>query len=252
MYELIPAKESSQFKIIHRKISEEEVKFQKLKNIWDEKQYMEVYGLTPGTYVVLGNKKNGETIMSDTWMEQYTNHEIIEKANGNVLIAGLGIGLIILPIQAKECVKSIVIIEKYQEIIDLVLPHLPLNNKVKVICADIDTYEPKNNIKFDTIYFDIWNNITADNYPQMKDLHKKFRKFLNNKVNPNCFIESWRRSDCRRLDKENRKYDYNDVAKQFKITDEKIRRAILKNDLKLQRNKLILESEKYKEVQRNE
>jgi len=152
-----------------------------------------------GKYVRLRDKTISENlgvIMSNTPMELKTNQEFIDKANGDVLIAGLGLGLVLLAIQDKQNIKTITVIEKEQEIIDLVKPQLPLNDKVMIIKADIFNWTTDK--KFDTIYFDIWNNICGDNYPEMVKLHRKFKWKLN-RNNPNCFMDSWRRDDCKRL-----------------------------------------------------
>lgn len=195
MCEIIPVLETTSHKVIHKVLTLEEVKVEKFRAIWDIERYREVVGLEPGTYVVLFDKEKKEIVMSDTWMEQYTNDEIIRKAHGNVLIAGLGIGLILLPMQEKAEVESITIIEKSQELIDTMKLYLPLNNKIRIVQGDIFQYETKE--QYDTIYFDIWNHISTDNYEEMKKLHKKFRKNLN-KQNPNKIIDSWRLRDCKR------------------------------------------------------
>ena len=131
-------------------------------------------------------------VMSDTPMEQRTNTKFVLNAHGDVLIAGLGIGMIVLPTMEKDDVRSITIIEKYQEVIDMVLPQLPINNKVNVIQGDIFTHEFSKGTKFDTIYFDIWNYIYSDVYEEMKLLKKKYRKYLRSKKdNSNAFMSCW-------------------------------------------------------------
>jgi len=94
----------------------------------------------------------GRTIMANCEEEKLANVKVIEKARGDVLIAGLGIGLIVLPIMKKENVTSVDIIEKYQEVIDLIKPQLPLNNKVTIIHQDIMDFIPAK--KYDLIYMD--------------------------------------------------------------------------------------------------
>ena len=205
MHEIIPEQEKENFEITHLKMNEEMVKRERMNAAFGgADSYGEVYGLEPGTYVCLRDKRSifrNNVIMSDTWMEQKTNREIIDKANGDVLIAGLGIGLITLPILKKKSVRTVTIIEKEQEIIDLVAPYLPTNSKVKIICADIFKWEPEQ--KYDTIYFDIWSSICGDNYPETKKLHKKYRNYLN-RTNPKHYMDSWRRSDMKRKHFENR------------------------------------------------
>src|SRR3989344_7144313 len=91
-------------------------------------------------------------IMSNRDVEKKHNMEIIREGRGDVLIAGLGIGLIILPIMNKTEVRSIEVVELQQEIIDLIIPMLPLNEKVKVIRGNIIDFIP--NHKYDCIYID--------------------------------------------------------------------------------------------------
>ena len=67
-----------------------------------------IQGVTPGTYVKLSH--NGECVMSDTSMEKRTNMDFCCNAYGDVLVGGLGIGMIILAIQDKPEVKSITVI----------------------------------------------------------------------------------------------------------------------------------------------
>jgi hypothetical protein len=107
-------------------------------------------GIPPGQYIKLTDGSN--VIMSNTPMEHRTNREVIRKANGHVFIAGLGIGMILLPIQEKENVSSIIVLEKFQAVIDIVAPQLPLNDKVTIIKGDVFDYQFPNGTKFDTIY----------------------------------------------------------------------------------------------------
>ncbi len=88
-----------------------------------------------GKYVRLlkGSGLFTEVIMSNTPMEMRRNAEFVRKAHGNILIAGLGIGMILLAIQDKPMVKSITVVEYSPEVMQMVLPQLPLNNKVKVV-----------------------------------------------------------------------------------------------------------------------
>jgi hypothetical protein len=145
-----------------------------------------------GKYIRLVNKSNGECVMSDTPMEKRTNYRFLEEAHGDVLIGGLGIGMIIIPIQEKIEVKSITILEKNPEVIELVGKQLPLNNKVTVIEGDIFTYELAKGTKFDSIYFDIWSYINTDVWIEMKALKIKYRKHKqSSKINPNSFIKCW-------------------------------------------------------------
>lgn len=135
---------------------------------------------------------HGECVMSDTPMEKRTNRWFIQHAHGDVFIAGLGIGLIVLPIQEKEEVKSITILEKNQEIIDLVADQLPLNEKVRIIQGDVYNHQFSKGTLFDCLYFDIWNYVNSDVYEDMKRLKRKYMKYKRKLAdNPNAFIKCW-------------------------------------------------------------
>ena len=98
-------------------------------------------GINPGNYVRLLHK--GECVMSDTYMEKRTNSSFCANAYGDVLVGGLGIGMILMAIHDNEAVKSITVLEKHQEVIDMIAPQLPLNDKVKIICADVFEWKPE-------------------------------------------------------------------------------------------------------------
>ena len=146
--------------------------------IGENNLYAMFHGIPCGKFVRLLH--NGSVVMSDTDMEKRTNANFVRNAHGNVLIGGLGIGLILLAIQDKPEVEKIVVVEKHREVIDLVKDQLPLNEKVEVVNADVWEYVPAE--KFNTIYMDIWNFINTDVYrDSMKPLIAKYRKFLVSK-----------------------------------------------------------------------
>ena len=107
------------FKISKFTLTESDVKNLRLQSIMS-RSGREYYDITPGIYVRL-TEEGVRTWMSDTQMERRTNVEFINNVRGHVLIAGLGIGLLIPPII--ETVKSITIIEKNKEVIDLISPN---------------------------------------------------------------------------------------------------------------------------------
>lgn len=148
-------------------------------------------GITPGTYVRLLH--GWECVMSDTNMEKRTNMDFCINAHGDILIGGLGIGMIILAIQDNPEVKSITVIEKNQEVIDMVASQLNFNEKVKIVCADVFEWEPKPGFKYDVSYMDIWSWINKDIYErEMKPLKRKYSRFLRSKKeNPNRYNKCW-------------------------------------------------------------
>jgi hypothetical protein len=78
---------------------------------------------------------------------------------------------------------------------------------IKYRCVDALKYKPMKDERYDTIYFDIWPTVSPDNYDEMKMLHRRWAKRLK-RDNPNCFMDSWRRNDCRKLMLEEKTHFY--------------------------------------------
>lgn len=164
--------------------------------IKSDDMYAIFHRIPSGKFVRLIHK--GSVVMSDTNMEKRTNANFVYKAHGNVLIGGLGIGMILLAIQDKPEVETILVLEKHKEVIELVKEQLPLNEKVKIVNADVFEYLP--NQRFNTIYMDIWNYINKDVYEEsMKPLIRKYRKYLVQKdEDENRYIDCWCRNEAKR------------------------------------------------------
>ena len=140
--------------------------------------YRYIYNTPNQEYVRLW--VDGEMMMSNTNMEKRTSLDFVRHAEGDVLICGLGIGLVLLPLFESEKVKSITVVEKYQDVIDCVLPQIKpydKENKLTVICKDCFEFYTKD--RFDTIFIDIWANINRDIYEEeMKPLKNKYKRYL--------------------------------------------------------------------------
>jgi len=135
----------------------------------------------------------GSTLMmSDTTMEKMSNREVVRQSRGHVFIAGLGIGMILVPILAKTEVTKVTVVEKYQDVIDLVAPNFE-DPRLDLVQADIFEYAPPAKTKYETIYFDIWPEISGDNLEEMKRLETKFRRFKAK----GGWMDSWAKSGCR-------------------------------------------------------
>ena len=135
-------------------------------------------------------KINGSCMMSETPMEHRTNYRFILNAYGDILIGGLGIGMIILPIQDSPNVKSITVIEKNLDVIKCIQHQLPFNDKVKIINEDVFDYKPER--KYDCIYMDIWAYVNKDIYEEMKKLKRKYGHYLKPiEESPNRFNYCW-------------------------------------------------------------
>lgn len=136
-------------------------------------------------FIRLMDIKKNFCIMSNSEFEQLTNDKIIKNARGDVLIIGLGIGFILLPIQEKQEVTSITVIEKYQDVIQLVAPQLSINNKIKIIQGDVFDYKFDDNVKFDTLFCDIYGH----NEFELKDWFiENYKQYCRDE---NSYIDAW-------------------------------------------------------------
>lgn len=157
-----------------------------------------IAAIPEGEYVRLLDKRFivPEVIMSNTPMEKRTNSKFVKAAHGDVLIAGLGIGMIPLAIQDKPEVTSITIVEKEPEIIKLIKSQINFNSKVTIIEEDIYTFRP--DCKYNCIYFDIWPHISEDVYKDMLFLKDGFRRYLKpNEEDADKFIGCWAEMEAR-------------------------------------------------------
>ena len=106
---------------------------------------------------------------SNIWMslnpnEIETMKPYINKAKGNVLVLGLGMGYVPFMLSLKNCVKSITIIEKDQEIInlfnELIYPSFANKEKIKIIKGDAIEFARKSQKEgtYDYIFADLWHD----------------------------------------------------------------------------------------------
>jgi len=101
------------------------------------------------------------TWMSDTPMEQEALRIPSIIARGDVLIVGLGLGLLPTLIKMRnKMVDSITIIEKNREVANLVYSKIK-SRKTSLLLNDGESYLAVPGRKFDFIFIDVWGSITA-------------------------------------------------------------------------------------------
>lgn len=143
--------------------------YARMRNFFIKNPLMKLEG---GIYKKLINRIDG-VVMSNTPMERKTHIEAINKAKGNVLVAGLGLGMYLQNIKDKEEVTSITVIEKSKEVIELIAKYFKDCQKIKIINEDIFNYTP--DIKFEFAFLDIWSDISEDNLVEFDILREKFK-----------------------------------------------------------------------------
>ena len=143
--------------------------------------------ILPGWYMSL---RQGDRLwMSDLPRERYTNLRALRYLHGAVLIAGLGLGMLLPPLLTKDDVTTVTIIEIAPEVVALVGAQFT-DPRLRFVQADILSWQPAKGTRYDSIYFDVWPNVCADNLGEINRLHRRFAHYLN-RGNPDCWMSSW-------------------------------------------------------------
>ena len=157
---------------------------QPFKNIIDPnilKLYNYTFDLEKENVLFLSTKiqNKEQCIMSSNLFERLTNQNFIDTAKGDVIIFGLGLGLIIFPLLEDDEVTSITVIDKSVDIIDNIGPIIKkydVNDKLTIINGDVFTYyQQLNDAKFDVAYFDYWNIVDSTIYNDMETLKELYK-----------------------------------------------------------------------------
>jgi len=161
-------------------------------------------GSAPGTYHRLLRMKNGQVdalVMSDTDAEMIDFLNDMKGARGHVLVGGLGMGLVLKAMMLIGKVKKITVVEVSKDLIDLVQPYVfDLARRygigVTIHHDDIMEWRPTPNTLFDYAWFDIWDEISPDNLPDMALLEQMYRPVMK----ANGKIKHWCERECHLLD----------------------------------------------------
>ena len=196
MASIIPQATQGNAEIRHFGVTEGESQLAELKAIFDDAMYY----VPPGVYAKLLIDDN--TMMTDTMFEKATAFEFLRRAHGNVLVTGLGLGMVLPPLYWNKNVTNVQVIEKSQDVIDLVWPYVKRHNKLHVFCADAFEWHPGPE-RFDVIWHDIWPTICERNLPKIAKLKRRYGQWLN-RENPNRWQCAWVEKRLRRM---RRKYD---------------------------------------------
>lgn len=170
----IPAGQSGDWRVEPFTVSEEDEKWGRLRAM--------VSFSSRGRYVPAGNytrlMHRGEVVMSDTPDEIDDQWEIIYHAKGNVLINGLGLGVVAVSCLEKPEVSHVTVVELSPDVIKLVGTHLQAKygDRLTIVEDDALTWKPPKGSYYDAVWHDIWTNICSTNLPEMHTLHRRYGK----------------------------------------------------------------------------
>lgn len=128
---------------------------------------------------------NNRLWMSITPNEINTMKEPINKAKGNVLTFGLGLGYFAYMCSLKDDVKSVTIVEKDEKVIKLfkeyILPYFVSIEKINIIKEDAYVYLSKmNDDMYDYVFVDIYHDAGdgKEVYLKMNQYRNRFKKTI--------------------------------------------------------------------------
>lgn len=145
----------------------------------------ECFKFRAGTYTSL--RRGPEQFMTDLYDEWYTQRDGIAEAlarGGDVVITGLGIGMVAEAIlrPPDSRVGHVTIVEFSEDVINLVAPFLQERypGRIDVVHADALTWEPPAGSRFTVAWHDIWPNPHAPEViPEMDLLTERYSQWCD-------------------------------------------------------------------------
>ena len=115
--------------------------------------------------------------------------EFLTRAEGSVLINGLGMGMCNVHLLQKETLKDLTVIEYDKSLLDFISPFFAHEDRCTIIHADAYKWEPPAGKYYDYVWHDVWTIQSPRNLPQMDVLFEKYKNIAG-------WQNAWRREKC--------------------------------------------------------
>jgi len=169
----VPAGKSGSWEVEKFTISEAEASMERMRHTVQALQGRGFRAPDPGNYTKL--TRNGDVIMSDTTAEMEDMRSLVYRAEGNILIHGLGLGLATEICLQHPAVKSVTVIERSEDVLNLVQYYLTekyAKTPLTIVQADAFVWRPPKGVVYETIWSDIWDNLCTDNIAEFTKLRR--------------------------------------------------------------------------------
>lgn len=124
----------------------------------------------------------GDLVMQDTPDELRKHLIFMVRAHGKVLITGLGLGCVARGALANPNVTGVVVIEKNLDVLKLVQPYMPQDDRLLILHADALEYCKKPTEKFNCAWHDLWVDESQEDAKHLQVLHMEMICDLAGKV----------------------------------------------------------------------
>jgi hypothetical protein len=134
-------------------------------NMWQV--YLEMKNETDEAFTVLIKEGCPMPIMQDSEAEYNEHQWLWDNMTGDILVGGLGIGMINQALIDNPDITSVTIVEISQDVVDLVWDDCPKDDSFLLIVADFETWTPPEGTTYDVIWCDAWlwdNSLTYSAY----------------------------------------------------------------------------------------
>jgi spermidine synthase len=148
--------------------------------------------IAAGTYTRLC--RGMDVIMSDTPAEMIDHEEVVRRATGRCLVAGLGLGMVTVAMLDKPEVTQVTVVEQSSDVLALVQPTLKAkypSDRLRIVQGNIlESAVLADDGPWDVAWFDIWDNIYEDNLEDMARLKRMYRNHAR-------WMGCWAERECR-------------------------------------------------------
>ena len=179
----VPDGKSGNYEVETFTVREDDARLMRIRSIFGSGRGL----IQPGEYKKL--KRDGVMVMSNAPDEIRDFMPFVHRSRGSVLVNGLGLGVLLRALLAKDEVEEVTVIEKSADVIKLVAPTYAHDKRLTIIHADAFEYKPPKGKRYNCVWHDIWDTICSDNLPEMKTLHRKYGRCSD-------FQLSWCRREC--------------------------------------------------------
>jgi hypothetical protein len=146
-----------------------------------------------------------ETVMSDTHAERRDHMGVVMDAHGDVLVTGLGLGLVAVALLRKPEVRAITVIERSADVIALVAPTLRARypeERLEIVQADAYAWKLPAGRRWTCAWHDIWTNLCGDNTQGMGKLRRHYARRIDE------WQRCWAEAECKAANRRDRQWGW--------------------------------------------